>query len=115
MEDKNGMSSVLAQLNRKNNKEASDIFYREAYLKDLEQYINNLRSKNIEILLCHDANKHLHHQRMQEFYENTSLIDMYQNYNNIENDKLKGTFITGKRHIDHICSTKHVYNAVISA
>lgn len=72
-----GVDIVLSQMNRATSQEEDDKYYRENYLKDLERYIKNLRRDGNEILLCHDANEHITHKRMQDFYENTGLINIY--------------------------------------
>ena len=46
------------------------------------------KKENMEILLCHDANEDIRHPRMVAFYEKTSLVNIYQQVNQIENDDL---------------------------
>ena len=55
------------------------------------------------------------HQSINKFHENTGLINIYQNRNELTNIELPGTFHKGTRHIDQIRGTRHIYEAVLQA
>ena len=51
---------------------------------------------------------------MKQFYEETGIINVYKQVNNLFENNLPSTFQTGTNHIDHIAGILHIINAVIS-
>ena len=111
--DSAGTRKVLDQMNRFTNQEKWAKEYREEYLEDLEKVILNFRRNNIEVLLCHDANQGFSEERMQQFYSNVGMCNIYKEVNRIEDSELPYTHCRGKKHIDHIMGTDEVVNSAV--
>lgn len=54
--DTGGIRTVVLQLNRFNNVERKEKYYRRKYIEDLEKVIKEFQEQQNEILLSHDIN-----------------------------------------------------------